>query len=481
MSKILPINLRDLLLGATVESERIEFKATWDPERTGPQIVRTVCAFANDFHRINGGYIVVGVAEREGASVLPPTGLARREVEAAQRWIAGQCARIRPPYQPVLAPETFDGRHVLVVWAPGSDVGGHRAPEGGKGSPWRYWVRLGAETVDAERRGLLSELLRQAARTPWDDRLTREALVEDIGEGKVREHLHAAGSGLLGERDTQKIYRRMRIVGALNGRLAPRNVGLLMFAQDPCEWFLGARIEVTRFAGVDRAGDVQDEQVFRGGVSEQVRDCLRYLENMSGTLRIKNEDRPEATNWKDYPSRAVREVLVNAVTHRSYEEDTISPTKIDVFTDRMVVTSYPGPVPGINAEHFAPDAEVPFTAPRNRRIGEFMKELRLAELLLSGIPKIFRAMEANGSPPPEFKFDEGRNYFQVILRAHPMRVMAAVIRDVAELRATGRRDEANRLLERVRRVPEVAKALAEAYNRAELDHLPSDLGRVGNK
>lgn len=41
----LPINLLDLLRQRTVEGERIEYKAGWNPDA----IIRTLCAFANDF------------------------------------------------------------------------------------------------------------------------------------------------------------------------------------------------------------------------------------------------------------------------------------------------------------------------------------------------------------------------------------------------------------------------------------------------
>lgn len=85
--------------------------------------------------------------------------------------------------------------------------------------------------------------------------------------------------------------------------------------------------------------------------------------------------------------------------------------------------------------------------PRNRRIAEFLKELRLAELRLSGIPKMFRTMAANGSPPPEFDFDEDRTYFQVTLRAHPIHAAVSALRDIAELRAIGQTEEAERRLE----------------------------------
>ena len=53
----LPIAISDLLSGKTVEWERLEFKAGWNPL----PVVHTLCAFANDFHNLGGGYIVIGV------------------------------------------------------------------------------------------------------------------------------------------------------------------------------------------------------------------------------------------------------------------------------------------------------------------------------------------------------------------------------------------------------------------------------------
>jgi len=56
---------------------------------------------------------------------------------------------------------------------------------------------------------------------------------------------------------------------------------------------------------------------------------------------------------------------------------------------------------------------------RNRRIGEFLKELDLTEGRSTGIPKILREMAANGSPAPEFDSDDDRTYYLVRLPAHP--------------------------------------------------------------
>ena len=77
----LPINIDDILHGQTVEWERLEFKQGWNPEA----VLHTMCAFANDFHNLGGGYIFIGVAENQGQPVLPPTGLPASKLDAHRR------------------------------------------------------------------------------------------------------------------------------------------------------------------------------------------------------------------------------------------------------------------------------------------------------------------------------------------------------------------------------------------------------------
>lgn len=55
---------------------------------------------------------------------------------------------------------------------------------------------------------------------------------------------------------------------------------------------------------------------------------------------------------------------------------------------------------------------------RNRRIGAFLKELYLTEGRNTGFKKILDALEANGSPKPEFETDEDRSYFITRLFIH---------------------------------------------------------------
>ena len=444
MSAILPIDIDALLRHRTVESERVEFKASWDATTTGRQVIRTICAFANDYHNLNGGYVVIGVEEREGRSVLPPQGLTAEDVEAAQRWIRGQCNRLDPPYPPVLSPERVQDKLVLVVWAPASEMRPHRAP--GRDGSNRYWIRLGAETIDAEQRGdLIRGLLQQTAKVPWDDRRASEARIEDLRENKVREYLHNVGSGLVDTADERDVYRRLRITAKVNDHEVPRNAGVLFFSSNPRRWIRGAKIEVVHFAA-DRAGDVQEERSFGGPLADQLEDCLTYLENLSTHHLQKQRDRYRVRGWVSYPIGALRETLVNAVYHRGYDVDQPEPTKVYLFPNRVEVISYPGPVPGIEPHHLLSGASPHPVPARNRRIGEFLKELRLAEGRLSGVPKIFDAMKANGSPNPKFEFDEHRTFFQATLPAHPEYAALSALRDASHMRALGEDAEA---LERV--------------------------------
>ena len=205
------------------------------------------------------------------------------------------------------------------------------------------------------------------------------------------------------------IYRGMRITAPVNEHEAPRNVGLLFFSGDPEQWFPGARIAVVQFAA-DRAGEVLDERAFRGPLPAQLRACLRHLEGLSQTHIKKERDRSRVRGWVSYPVQALREALVNAVHHRGYRPEVMEPTKVCLYPDRMEVISYPGPVAGIEPYHLGPDASVPPTRPRNPRIGEFLKQLGLAEEWLTGLPRIYRSMEENGSPRPRFDFDPDRTW-----------------------------------------------------------------------
>lgn len=67
----LHIDIEALLSNQRIESNRIEFKQGWN----APKIYQSICAFANDFDNIGGGYILVGVEEENGTVKRPICGV----------------------------------------------------------------------------------------------------------------------------------------------------------------------------------------------------------------------------------------------------------------------------------------------------------------------------------------------------------------------------------------------------------------------
>lgn len=76
--------------------------------------------------------------------------------------------------------------------------------------------------------------------------------------------------------------------------------------------------------------------------------------------------------------------------------------------------SFPGPLPPIDNAALKQKIIVARNY-RNRRIGDFLKELHLSEGRGTGIPGIYKAMKNNQSPKPLFETDEGKTYFLTTL------------------------------------------------------------------
>ena len=148
-----------------------------------------------------------------------------------------------------------------------------------------------------------------------------------------------------------------------------------------------------------------------------LREALDYIRrNYLNETVIKHPDRAEATRVANFPYEAIEEAVVNAVYHRSYEER--EPVEVRITTEELVVLSYPGPDRSVRLDQLRAGRAMPRRY-RNRRIGEFLKELDLTEGRSTGIPKILRAMRTNGSPLPEFETDDDYSYFMVRLPVHP--------------------------------------------------------------
>ncbi|WP_412851786.1 Fic family protein [Ectothiorhodospira shaposhnikovii] len=416
MTPKLPINLNSLLHHRTIESERVEYKAGWNPEA----VLHSICAFANDFHNMGGGYVVVGVAEQNGQPVLPPVGLQPEQIDRIQKELLNLGnAALQPPYHPLTATYEVQGKLILVLWVPGGETRPYKARVrlGDKNTEWAFYLRKHTSTVRAK--GVDErELLSLAATVPFDDRYRQNASLTDLSPHLMREFLQEIGSELAGEAsnlDVEALGRRMNVVDGPAEMVFPKNVGLLFFNEHPEQFFPATQIDVVYFPD-GPGGDRFEEKEFRGPLGRITRDAVDYIaRNYLKEAVIKHPDRPQAERFWNYPLAAIEEAVVNAVYHRSYEIR--EPIEVRITPEELLVLSFPGPDRSIRMEDLQAGRAVSRRY-RNRRIGEFLKELDLTEGRSTGIPKILRVMQANGSPQPRFESDDERSSFLIRLPVH---------------------------------------------------------------
>ena len=410
-----PTNIKTLLSGNVVEWARIEFKETWDAEAS----LKTICAFANDIDNWGGGYIVIGAKEKEGRpdslQGVPP-----EKIDHYLKDMLNRCKRIQPEYLPIVEVADYKGKKFIVIWAPGGYLRPYSSPKSmAKGEKERvYYIRKMASTIapsEEEKR----DLYNLANNVPFDDRINHEADLTDLNLTLIQAYLKEIGSSLYEESKHMEfvdLCRNMNIVNSLPEYTKPKNVGLMFFSLEPQCFFPYAQIDVVQFPD-DLGGDKIIEKTFKGPLHQQLREALLYIRNNIITEQvIKHPDRAEADRFFNYPYAAVEESLCNAAYHKGY--DVREPIEVRVLPDRIEIVSHPGADRSITEEGLR-TYRVFNRRYRNRRIGEFLKEMHLTEGRNTGFRKILNALERNGSPKPIFETDPERLSFCTTLLIHP--------------------------------------------------------------
>ena len=236
----LAINIDDLLNKQRIESNRIEFKKGWNPV----SIYHSVCAFANDFDDLGGGYIVVGVDtdDKTGVAIRPVEGIPIEEIDDILQDMVGYNNKIAPYYMPRTSMEEVDGKTVLVIWCPAGINRPYSVPENvtaKNGSKEYFYIRSGTSSIIAKGE-VLDELRELASRVPFDERGNPDIRLEDISTLLLREYLVKVGSKLASEiniRPLQEILEQMDLfVGPKENRML-RNVAAMMFCENPSKFF----------------------------------------------------------------------------------------------------------------------------------------------------------------------------------------------------------------------------------------------------
>ena len=416
----LAININDLLNKQKIESNRIEFKKGWNPE----SIYHSVCAFANDFDDLGGGYIVVGVDtdNRTGMAVRPVEGVPMEKIDGILREMVGYNNKLSPYYLPRTSVEDVDGKQVLVIWCPAGNCRPYSVPVNvsAKGSKEYSYIRSGTSSIEAKGEALV-ELRELANRVPFDERGNRDIQLEDISLVLLRDYLVKAGSRLAGEvinKPLSDILDQMDLyTGPKENRLI-RNVAAMMFCENPSKFFPYTQIDVVTFPN----GKMKDpnnftEVTFKGSVPQMIKDTMAYLKSSLLKEYVRKiPGRQEAERFWNYPYDAVEEAVVNSVYHRDFLQH--EPIEVTIEPNSISILNCPGPDRSISKEDIERGDMLKSRRYRNRRLGDFLKELDLTEGRSTGVPTIQAKLAENGSPRAVFETTDDRLTFLVTLPIH---------------------------------------------------------------
>lgn len=407
-------SIEDLLNKRKVESNRIEFKANWNPAA----IYRTICAFANDFENLGGGYILVGVEQDEhGIAKRPVKGIELEESDRILQQMVGFDAKIRPEYSSRAEVVEVDGRYILAIWAPARNNRPYSVWENvtakNKGET-KYYIRSKSSTIAATG-DLLHELFNMADDTPFDERGNPKIRIEDISPVLVYNHLKHTGSRLAEAFDPNRLADTLDAMELLSGPTEDRlikNVAAMMFCEHPEKFFPVTQVDIVLFpqGGVDNPDLMIEAPRIVGPVPYMIRETLSYLKTNIIKQKIsKPADTEVSDRIYNYPYQAFEESVVNALYHRNYQEH--EPVEITIEPDRVEILSHSGPDRSISDEMIQEARRLKTRKYRNRRLGDFLKELGLSEGHATGIPTIQKHLKANGSGPATIGTDERRSFF----------------------------------------------------------------------
>lgn len=372
--------LEEGALARDLESQRLDFKEATDLKATMKIVADAAVCFAN----ADGGEIVVGVRDAgrgTDAYVGLPDSL---NGENLQR---GVFDRTRPQLTCVVEEIERVGRRVLVVSVPR----GIATYSNSAGTATR---RLGTDcmpfTPEQQRETLIArgyiDFSREASAAEFAD-------LDLVEFDRLRRLLTLASKEELAALDDHRLLEALQLATS-TGEIT--NAGLVLLGRPASLSRLlpsfGYSYQFRPTPGSEAIARV------RGN-----RSLLAAIDQLMETIETRQEIRPlnlaggVQLQLTDYPSRAVRELVVNGFIHRSYEVD--GSVDIEHSPGSLTVSSPGGLVSGVTPANIL---TYPST-PRNRLLTETVAMLQVAERTGQGVDRAYREMLRTGKEPPRFE------------------------------------------------------------------------------
>ncbi len=361
------------------ETETIELKSSLSrPE----EIVETVSGFSNT----KGGKILIGVSN---TGRILGVKIGKDTVERLTNKIV---QNTDPKVQPEISIQEIDKKKIIVI-----DV--KESVDKLLLSFGRPYKRVGKSTVKMskdEYERLILEKHKEKLR--FDNQICEGASLENIDEKKVRWFLKKArterGLDINENLLIEEILMRLKLTQ--DKKLT--NAAILLFGK-PQDFFPQSEVKCIRFKGTDVTGKMVDLKPIEGSVIDQVIEAEKFIyDHISMAAWIESGKIERQEKW-EYPPKAIREALVNAIAHRDYWS--VSKVQVRIFDDRMEFWN-PGRLPeGWSVKTLKERHE---SIPKNPLIARHFFWIKYVEEVGTGTNKMVKWCTEWGLPEPDFEY-----------------------------------------------------------------------------
>lgn len=384
------------------ETEFVEFK---DARGGFPKTTtrKTLSAFGNT----HGGVIVFGVEEKENKilEVVGDIDIAQLQEGTTSLSANDMSEVLRLNYHII----TLSDKDILAVYVP--ECENRTKPYYIKelGMPRGAYVRDGntdRQMTEEEMRSYVRNAQIDNFDSGCADDVTKDDLAMDKIEYFLQKSAKKTGREFNGVHDS--VMQNIGLIKMCNDILRPTIAGYLIFAKENPQnklQFERYKIRCVRYKGSGVSSDILDKTDLIGTLDEQI-DLMHsfVLRNIKNSAQIVGTKRVEKY---EYPEKAIREIVANAVIHRDYRI-TETYTQVNVFEDRIEVFNPGNLPPGVTIENIKTSQ-----VSRNRIIAARLSEMDYMEEYGRGIGIVITKMSEWRLLPPIFK--NTANSFKVIL------------------------------------------------------------------
>lgn len=365
------------------ESKNIEYKVA--VPKKSEKYMKTVVAFANG----NGGKIVFGIDDKTLEIVGMDEDNIFKTMDAITNAISDSC---EPRIRPDVTLQTVNDKTVIVVEIlPGAMRPYYIKSEG---MTEGTYMRVSGTTRPVEGY-MLKELILEGQNRYFDSEPCRELQITDeeiqnlcktMKETAIKNTWQNSEKAKIKD-ITKNTLLSWGILTEVQGEIFPTNAYALLTGQLRMQ----PVIQCGLFKGKDRAY-FADRKEFDGPIQNQVDAAYQYvLEKINMGMQIQGIYRQDVY---ELPTDSVRELIANAVAHRSYLEP--GNIQVAIFDDRLEVTS-----PGMLLNNVSIKKMMEgYSKPRNPAIANAFAYMKIIEKWGTGIPRIFRECREYGLPDP---------------------------------------------------------------------------------